>query len=183
VGVAAPEARPDAALANASPLKLAVENPAELSLELLPGPEVTVGTKLSFRVRTKKSGYLVLVDIDSTGKLTQIYPNPQTLAGAGARAKSNFIKAGRTVVVPDLMSGTEYVATPPIGMATIVAVLSDRPVQMLDLAEIPSFVADQAAEVAYLSRMTSELRILSDGAPQQARWSFDAKAYAIRGLP
>jgi hypothetical protein len=180
--LAAPGARPDASLATPAPLKLNVENAAELSLELVPGPEVTVGTKMAFRVRAKKSGYLVLVDIDPTGKLTQIYPNPQALAGQN-RAKSNFIKAGRTVVIPDLMSGMEYVATPPVGAATIVAVLSDRPVQMLDLAEIPSFIADQAGEVAYLSRMTSELRILSEGAPQQARWSFDAKAYAIRGLP
>jgi len=177
-------AQPDASLAP-SALKLTVENSAQLSLELVPGPDVTVGTKISFRVRAKKSGYLVLVDIDPNGKLTQLYPNLQALSGPNSRPKSNFIKAGRTVVIPDavdLRAGTEYVAAPPFGRATIVAVLSDRPVQMLDLTDIPRSITDQAAEVAYLSHMTSELRILGeDGAPQQARWSFDAKSYAIRG--
>src|ERR1700752_1746835 len=36
-----------------------VVNSAELSLDLLPGLDVAVGTKVSFRVTAKKPGYLI----------------------------------------------------------------------------------------------------------------------------
>ena len=38
---------------------------------------------MQVRVWTEKPGYLVIVDIDSSGELTQIYPNTQSLARSG----------------------------------------------------------------------------------------------------
>ena len=58
----------------AIPIDTKAVNPAELSVELLPGLDVAVGAKVSFRVTTKKAGYVVLVDVDADGKLTQIFP-------------------------------------------------------------------------------------------------------------
>jgi hypothetical protein len=168
------------------PGRVKVANPAELSIEILPGPEISIGTKVSLRVSTKKQGYLVLVDVDPSGKLTQIYPNPLSLMNApGGRQNSNLIKPGKPVLIPnpaDPYAGFEFVASPPEGTAMVAALLSDRPVQMIDLPDVPVNLAGQAAALTYLSNMAQELRIASGepGRLQEVRWSVDAKFYAIR---
>ena len=55
-------------------------NPAEVAVEILPGPNIVLGSKVSFRVTAKKAGYLILIDVDAAGKLSQIYPNSMSLA-------------------------------------------------------------------------------------------------------
>ena len=59
-----------------------VANPAEVTVEMMPGQTVNVGSRVSFRITSKKPGYLVLVDVDATGHLTQIYPNTASLIRA-----------------------------------------------------------------------------------------------------
>jgi hypothetical protein len=163
-----------------------VANPAELSVEILPGPDISLGSKVSFRIATKKPGYLILVDVDAAGKLTQIYPNPMSLMGKGERDSANFIRPGKPIQVPnpsDVLSGFEFVASPPLGTAMVVALLSDRPVQMIDLPDVPSSLLGRASAADHLSKLTNELRIPDPnrtGAFQEAHWSFDAKFYAIR---
>jgi Domain of unknown function (DUF4384) len=180
-----PEQRKQAAL-GAVPINTKTLNSAELSVELLPGLDVAVGARVSFRVTAKKPGYVVLVDVDASGKLTQIYPHPSALAGARpARPNANYVQPGKPLQIPaagDGYAGLEYVASPPSGVAMIVAILSDRPVQILDLPDVPSSIAGQAEALAYLTKFASELRIpaANGGRMQEARWSFDAKFYAIR---
>src|SRR5216684_8655082 len=48
-----------------------VENSAGVSVDLLPKLEVSVGSKIGFRIATKKTGYLILLDVDASGRLTQ----------------------------------------------------------------------------------------------------------------
>src|SRR5262249_40221950 len=121
---------------------LRIVNSAELVVEILPGAEIPVGTKVSFRISSKKPGYLLLIDVDATGKLTQIYPNPMSVVSArGGREKSNQVRPGKPIVIPnpsDTYAGYEFVASPPRGIATIVALLSARPVQIIDLPDVPS---------------------------------------------
>ena len=168
------------------PGRVKVANPAELSVDIIPGVEIPVGTLVSFRVSTRKQGYLLLVDVDATGKLTQIYPNPMSLLNARAgQQNSNLIKPGKPIVIPnpaDAYAGFEFVASPPHGTAMVVALLSDRPVQMVDLPDIPTNLAGQAGAVTFLSNMAHELKIASGGPGQlqEARWSLDAKFYAVR---
>lgn len=166
-----------------------VPNAAGLSMQILPGPDITAGSQVSFQVSSKKAGYLILVDVDATGKLVQIYPNPMSLMGPnGVREKSNFIQAGKTLRIPDrgnAYSGFEFVASPPIGTAMVVALLSDRPVQLVDLPDLPGSVAGSASAADYLTKLANELRIPSGGKGAtdqlaEAHWSFDVKFYAIR---
>jgi Domain of unknown function (DUF4384) len=185
VAVPVPAQRKQAAL-GAVPINAKTLNSAELSVELLPGLDVAVGARVSFRVTAKKPGYVVLVDVDASGKLTQIYPHPSALAGTRpTRPNANFVQPGKPLQIPaagDGYAGLEYVASPPSGVAMIVAILSDRPVQILDLPDVPSPIAGQAEALAYLTKFASELRIpaANGGGMQEARWSFDAKFYAIR---
>jgi hypothetical protein len=180
-----PAQRKQAAL-GAVPINTKTLNSAELSVELLPGLDVAVGARVSFRVTAKKPGYVVLVDVDASGKLTQIYPHPNALAGTRpTRPNANYVQPGKPLQIPasgNDYSGVEYVASLPSGVAMIVAILSDRPVQILDLPDVPSPIAGQAEALAYLTKFASELRIpgANGGRLQEARWSFDAKFYAIR---
>ena len=160
-----------------------VANPLGVALDILPGADITVGSQVSFRISTKKEGYLILVDVDASGKLTQIYPNP---ASRGAlRQNSNYVRPGRAVQIPnptDVFAGFEFRAAEPVGTAMVVAILSDRPVQTIDLPDIPPSMTGRTDALAFLTKFASDLRIPGEGGSrmQLARWSFDAKFYAIR---
>jgi hypothetical protein len=167
---------------------LTAKNPAGVKVEILPHAELKVGEKIALRVVTKKQGYLVLVDVDAAGKLTQIYPNRRSLLLAqDSQETANLIKPGERITIPERRNpyaGFEFVASPPVGVAMIIAILSDRPVQMLDLPDIPPSLVGQSAAVSYLTNWTRNLRIArAGGGPdhlQEANWSFDAKLYVIR---
>jgi hypothetical protein len=123
------------------------------------------------------------MDIDATGKVTQIFPNRRYLLVAGQKT-ANLIKPGRPVTVPEIgnpYAGFEFVATPPTGIAMVVAILSDRPVHRLDLPDIPASIVGPTASVNYLTEWTHSVRFAGDAAagPEKANWSFDAKLYAI----
>src|ERR1700694_2126844 len=103
-----------------SPIKIA--NTAELSVEMLPGKSVSIGSQVSFRIKSKKAGYVVLIDIDANGKLTQIFPNVASLT-RNFRPNDNYINPGAPLLVPNLASaeGVAYVVPPPAGNAMVVA--------------------------------------------------------------
>jgi hypothetical protein len=162
-------------------------NSAGLSMQMLPGPDIAAGSRVSFQISSKKPGYLILVDVDATGKLIQIYPNPMSLmVPSGVREKSNFIQPGKALQIPDsksAYSGFEFVASPPLGTAMVVALFSDRPVQLVDLPDVPSSLVGRASAVDYLSKLANQLRIPSvtgNDRLDDAHWSFDVKFYSIR---
>lgn len=166
---------------------LKIPNPAGVSMQILPGPDIAVGSQVSFQISSKKAGYLILVDVDATGRLVQIYPNPMALlAPGGVRGNVNLLRPGKAFRIPDrqnLYAGFEFVAAPPSGTAMVVAILSDRPVQRVDLPDIPISLAGSASAADYLTKLASELRIPDSGGNgrlEEPHWSFDAKFYAIR---
>ncbi len=166
---------------------LRIPNAAGVSMQILPGPDIEVGSQVSFQISSKKPGYLILVDVDATGKLVQIYPNPMSLlAPGGVRDNVNLLRPGKSFRVPDrenVYAGFEFVASPPSGTAMVVAILSDRPVQRVDLPDIPLSLAGQASAVDYLTKLANELRIpdaSGNGRLAEPHWSFDAKFYTIR---
>jgi hypothetical protein len=160
-----------------------VENSAEVSVEMMPGQTVSVGSLVSFRVTSKKAGYLVLVDVDTTGHLAQIYPNTASLTRT-SRANGNYIKPGGALTIPlatDPYAGIRYVVSPPNGQAMIVAILSAQPVQILDLPDVPTDIKEKPAMLAYLAKWMNELRIPDDASQlREAKWSFNAKSYTIQ---
>jgi Domain of unknown function (DUF4384) len=163
-----------------------IENSAGVTLDIHPGPEVQVGGKVTFRVAAKKPGYLILVDVDAAGRVTQIFPNRASLFKIGSRENLNLIKPGRAMTIPEAgnaYAGFEFVVAPPAGTAMVVAILSDRPVQMLDLPDVPAEVAGQPEALNYISDAARSLRIASAQESRgllEARWSFDAKLYVVK---
>jgi hypothetical protein len=110
-----------------------------------------------------------------------------SLTGAGGvRENSNFLRPGKPFRIPEranVYSGFEFIASPPSGTAMVIAILSDRPVQKVDLPDVPVFLLGSASAVDYLTKLANELRIpdaSGNGRLAEAHWSFDAKFYAIR---
>src|SRR5215510_883901 len=130
--LAVPAARPPLA-PSPNPGDFKISNSAEVSIEIAPGQDLTVGSRVSFRISTKRAGYLILVDVDPNGKLTQIYPNPMSLMTTGGnRQNANYVRPGKPIQVPnssDPYAGFEFIASPPYGNGLVVAFLSDVPVQ------------------------------------------------------
>jgi hypothetical protein len=105
--------------------------------------------------------------------------------GVNARQDSNRIRPGRAVTIPDPrdpLAGFEYVAEPPNGVAMVVAILSDKAVQLIDLPDVPAQFAGQQAALKYLTDFARTLKIADNdsSALEDTQWSFDAKLYVIR---
>jgi len=159
-----------------------VENAAGVSVDLIPNLEVLAGSKLGFRVSTKKQGYLILLDVDAAGKLTQIYPNTTTVTRS-TREASNLIKPGRQLTIPQVGAegAFDFVAELPAGVAMVVALLSDKPVQVVDLPNAPAPVTAPAEALRYVRDMARSLKVPNEaGQLEQPNWSFDGKFYLIK---
>lgn len=167
-----------------TPTAASVSNAAGLSIEISPDQTAKIGTKVSFRVTTKKPGYLLLIDIDANGKMSQIFPSPELIAQSDEGAM-NFIKPGEEMLLPNSVAkkrGFEYVTTPPVGAATIVAILSDRRVQILDLPDTSQKTSTEAETLNFLTEWTRQLRVPDPGTGKllQSNWSFDIKRYLVQ---
>ena len=161
-----------------------VPNTANVSLQVFPDQTAGVGTKVSFRVTAKKPGYVLLVDIDANGRMSQIFPSPELIAQS-EEAAMNFIRPGEEMLLPNAVakkSGFEYVATPPLGATAVVAILSDRRVQILDLPDNLQKTRTEDETLALLAEWTNQLRVPDPdtGKLQQSNWSFDIKRYRIQ---
>jgi Domain of unknown function (DUF4384) len=186
-----PEAPAIARAPEISPMRLEllnstvkVENSAGVSIDLLPKFEVSAGSRIGFRIATKKTGYLILLDVDANGRLTQIFPNPTT-ATHGLRDATNLIKPGRPLALPQL--GTSYarfdfVADLPAGIAMVVALLSDKPVQVVDLPDTPPPGFAPGDTLKYVRDQARTLKVPNPdgGRLEQPNWSIDGKFYLIK---
>ena len=69
-----------------------------------------------------------------------------------------------------------------MGSSTVVAILSEKRVQLLDLPDLPQEVKTQADVISALSKWMDELRIpdAKTGKLVQTNWSIAVKPYSIR---
>jgi hypothetical protein len=165
-------------------LNMKTDNGAGLALDIIPGGEVIAGSKIGFRFTTKKPGYLILLNIDAAGRLSQIFPEAPTEAGA-VREEPCLIKPGKPLTIPQLGSPYatfEFIADPPAGVAMFVALLSDKPVQLVDLPNAPPPAFAPADTLKYVRDQTLTLVVPTGNGDQLERpkWSFDGKAYLIK---
>jgi hypothetical protein len=97
----------------------------------------------------------------------------------------NLVKPGNQFVIPSdeqKEQGFKYVVTPPIGSSAVIAILSEKRVQLLDLPDLPQQVKTQAEVISALSKWMDELRIpdARTGKLEQTNWSIAIKPYSIK---
>jgi hypothetical protein len=165
-------------------LAIKLENSAGLTLDIIPGREVVAGSKVGFRITTRKQGYLILLDIDAAGKLRQIFPNADAAAERRKDA-ANLVKPGQPLTIPQLgtaYASFEFIAEPPAGVAMMVALLSDKPVQIVDLPDAPPPAFAPNDSLKYVVAQTKSLMIPRAKGSQMDKpsWSFDGKFYLIK---
>jgi Trypsin/Domain of unknown function (DUF4384) len=133
-------------------------NPAGLAIRLVQGSAVKIGQKVQFRVDTKKPGYLILLDANAEGQLTQVYPNPYSLrARTGQTVAANKVSAGKPLIVPDPQNpydGFEFAIDPPAGRGLMIAVLSDEPIKELPKQEAGKVMTTRAQAIGFLGLLT-----------------------------
>src|ERR1700737_1699385 len=115
------QAPPAMLLAQAATPPVALPNLAKVAIKMIPGSAVEVGSKVGFEVTSARRGYVLLVDIDPTGTMNQIFPNPELLARLGD-GDINLIQANGRLTIPSeeiSRRGFNYLATEPTGSAAI----------------------------------------------------------------
>jgi hypothetical protein len=171
-----------AAPANAATRGLSAQPKAENSADV--SIEMTTGAEVLFRISVGKPGYVMLVDIDAAGSMSQIYPRPELLSRFNG-PDINLVKPGNQLLIPSAEQkeqGFKYVLTPPTGSSAVIAILSEKRVQLLDLPDLPQGVHTQADVIKSLSKWMDELRIpdVNTGKLEQTNWSIAVKPYSIQ---
>lgn len=162
-----------------------IQNTAGIAVEVAPVVEAAGGQAFTVKVTSRKAGYVVLVAIQPDGRLTQVYPDPGLAETAKAQRKlpkdarslteMNLIQPGRTLTLPVRTPAGKPVA----GTSVIVAILSDKPVQLLDLPPTPPNANDALGGLVYVHDYARTLKVAdrASGGLKDVEWSFDAALY------
>ena len=161
-------------------------NPSGLAIQIIPKSTFAIGENMSLRVTTRKAGYLVVFDLDATGKLSQIFPNAISMSDpAGIRENGNLIAPSKALSLPETAAATPYqfVASEPFGTGMVVALLSDKPLQFIDLPELPATISGPEQALQFIRDTTKQLKIIPDtdqGRVEVPKWSITSATYTVR---
>ena len=129
-------------------------------LHIEQGTRLEVGTELEIVVTSSRDGYLVLLDIDAVGDMVQIFPNEFSLASGVPTS----VRAGEAKHVPDLALEPSFRlrVSPPAGVGTLVAVVSDEIPQLDVLTAQHKDLSVIERPKAYLVELREVLRAGGD---------------------
>ncbi len=170
-------------------------NQAQLRLQMVPCTLCRLGDTMQIRVTSREDGFLFLLDINSAGQLTRIFPNKYTKPQSSRRGLSRipskynksplrpgYVKAGQTVIIPDDNYGFDFTATEPVGKGLVVALLVEQDF-VYNVALPDEFETIQATE-AYatlqrLNKYLNEMLETDDNIGRPVRWSITTLDYEI----
>ncbi len=157
---------------------LAHDNPVQAKLEILPSAAFRLGEVMQIRVTSPRDGYLVVLDLDARGQVTQIFPN-QFSDKAG---KQNRIVANRPITIPDAYYGFQFRAREPVGRGQLLAIVSEDPVPLDSLLNQHKDLQVIARPETYLTALVQPLRQpwTGDRFNRQVAWSLVKVKYEIR---
>jgi hypothetical protein len=153
-------------------------NGAGVSIEVLPGPRTRLGDTVAFRVGSARDGYLLVLDINAAQAVTQIFPN----RFSERQGKGNRIFAGRPISIPDPSYGFAFTASEPVGRGTLIAIVTEDPVSLEDVAGRHRDLTVVADPQQYLRTIADRLRhpwIENDGNTRTTTWSSAQTSYEI----
>lgn len=98
------------------------ENAAQLKTQMLPSTTFQLGQQMQINVSSQHTGYLFVLDIDSQGKLTVLFPNEYS----NEHHRKGLLHAGQTVKIPDISYGFDFIAQEPTGQGLLLALLLEE---------------------------------------------------------
>ena len=151
--------------------------PSSVRLRMEPGTTVGIGKEIEIVVESERNGYLVVLDIDTTGKLVQLFPNEESLR-VGV---PSTIRAGGVVSLPGKDAGFRFRTVPPLGRGLLIAVVADENQWLTDIAKRHDQLAVVSSPKAYLVEVREALRAVSRGAANASAWDVTGLEYEIVG--
>jgi secreted trypsin-like serine protease len=156
--------------------------PTELAaVRVREGETLKVGSTVTLEVSSKISGRLLLVDIDPSGQVTQIYPNKFS--------RGRDIAAGQTLAIDGSEAGFVFRATEPAGEGRVLAIVGPGaldPSGLVGAQARGKGISVEASPVTYLSQliqMIGRARTSSQSRPQSGpappEWAFATVSYII----
>ncbi len=83
------------------------------------------GEVIRFLFRTDRDCYLILIDYDTNGNVKVLFPNRY--------CQNNFIRAGRTYIIPGSEYGFKLKIEPPPGIEKVKAIATTEPLSLFEL--------------------------------------------------
>lgn len=156
---------------------LSHDNSLQAQLEILPGRQFRLGDTMKIRVTSPRDGYLVVLDRNAKGQITQIFPNKYS----DKAGKRNRIYANRPITIPDAFYGFQFSASEPTGPGQLIAIISEDPVPLDDVLSQHKDLRVVARPAAYLTTLAERLRQPWTGDPfnRQVSWSQITVDYEI----
>jgi secreted trypsin-like serine protease len=181
------ESPPPPATNEPAPPNPQFDNAASLSVAFDKGDDVGVGDVVSYRVTTRKPGYLAIFDAAPDGRLTQVFPNTRSMStptGSGPEAARVWPERPR--LIPDPRNPYEGFAiriAEPRGKGVIVAVLSDQSITSLNIPAAPKAFASPQEAAEAIRQLRTELsrglRPVTD-VRESPKWSVAVREYTVR---
>ena len=153
------------------------QGPSSVRLRMEPGTTVGLGKEIEIVVESERNGYLVVLDIDATGKLVQLFPNEVSLR-AGLRST---IGVGDAVSLPGKDAGFRFRTVPPPGRGLLIAVVADQNQWLTGITRRHDQLAVISSPEAYLIEVREALRAVSRGAANASAWDVTGLEYEIVG--
>lgn len=125
-----------------------------MQLDIEPGTSLPVGSSVDIVVESDKDGHLVLLDVDPTGRMVQIFPNEFS----ERKGVTNSIRAGQTMRIPGTDGGFRFSVEPPVGEGMLLAVVTDQGLQLSGLVSRHKDLAVIERPGAYLVELHEALR-------------------------
>jgi len=180
----------DSVQADALSAALPLRNAANLRVGLSPTTRFTLNQPMTIEIAAERTGLLIVMDRNADGELVPLYPRPGVTREPPRPdgRPLGWVRAGRSVLMPDAYSGEQWLMQEPLGSGSIIAVLAE------DFADVRSVVdglvsasadfAPLSGPQAWLGALYAALeRVVPDasgqGAPRSARWSIATIDYTV----
>jgi hypothetical protein len=168
-------------------------NSARVEAEMLPSTTFRLGEQMQIRVGSQRQGFLLLLDIDSAGKLTVIFPNEYSRKNN----KRGILQAGQSITIPDASYGFSFDAQEPPGKGLLLALLIEEDESFMkdfyqrlqsstrgfgvsggfDTIQRPNQVQEALQQ---LHKQLNQTLATSEGVGRPIRWSMTEINYEIR---
>lgn len=136
---------PEAALEEALSQKISTD----ISINIQPKDSIKIGDEIFVGVNSKKSGYLVLLDVNAKGELIQIFPNE--------KAKDNRIEGGKKLYIPENNLAPYAIAANEVGKSHMYAIVTHDAIDIEKILDKNKDLEPIPRANAYIGELTQQL--------------------------